>query len=212
MWSRQKGPLRVYKLSNCWKVSVRRRVQQNSQGIKYTIEHNGDSHQRVEIIWHNSDFIKNWTPLKKWWRDNKKTGQGGCQETCRDIKGAAGSSGKIWLCTACDNNLRILHMSVLCGRVATQKPFLAEEKYPSLASFPEQNTSGLPKSMWENDKTGLFCRNSKSCYAHHQKSTIATLKHGSSSIMLQLECHLSSQQWPVAYIQINKRVTSAGED
>lgn len=71
--------------------------------------------------------------------------------------------------------------------------FFCREKYPSLASFPEQNTSGLPKSMWENDKTWNYSKKVQS-YAHHQKSTIATLKHGSSSIMLQLECHLSSQQ------------------
>ena len=37
--------------------------------------------------------------------DEKKTGQGGCQEAYSNIKGAAGISGKYWLCSTCDNNL-----------------------------------------------------------------------------------------------------------
>ncbi len=69
------------------------------------MEHSEDSHHQVEKIWRNSDITKHWMSLQNWWKDEKKTGQGGCQEAYSNIKGAAGISGKYWLCSTCDNNL-----------------------------------------------------------------------------------------------------------
>ena len=42
---------------------------------------------------------KNWMSLQNWWKDKTKTGQGGCQEAYSNTEGAAGISGKNWLCT-----------------------------------------------------------------------------------------------------------------
>lgn len=90
-----------------------------------------------------------------------KTGRGGCQEACRDIKGAAGSSGKIWLCTACDNNLHILHMSVLCGRVATQKPFFAEKNTQALLVFQNKIHPVFLKACGKMTRLGITAKKSK---------------------------------------------------
>lgn len=49
------------------------------------MEHSEDSHHQVEKIWHNSDITKNWTSLQNWWKDEKKTGQGGCQDAYSNI-------------------------------------------------------------------------------------------------------------------------------
>ncbi len=56
------------------------------------MEHSEDSHHQVEKIWRNSDITKQWMSLQNWWKDEKKTGQGSCQEDYSNIKGAAGIS------------------------------------------------------------------------------------------------------------------------
>ncbi len=58
------------------------------------MEHSEDSHHPVEKIWCNSDITMSWTSLQNLWKDDMKTGQGGCQENYSNIKGAAGISGK----------------------------------------------------------------------------------------------------------------------
>ncbi len=69
------------------------------------MEHSEDIHHQVEEIWCNSDITKHWISLQNVWKEEKKTGQGGCQEAYSNIKGAAGNSGKYQLCCICDNNL-----------------------------------------------------------------------------------------------------------
>ena len=89
----------------------------------------------INLIWHNSDITKNWTSLKNWWKDKKKIGPGGCQEAYSNIKGAAGISGKYWLCSACDNNLPYSSYVWAVGSGGKTEAFSNKEKHPSPAMF-----------------------------------------------------------------------------
>lgn len=55
----------------------------------------------------------------------KKTGQGGCQQACRNIQGDVGISGTIWSCSTCSTYVYAV------GTAA----FSVREKHPSLAQF-----------------------------------------------------------------------------
>ncbi|KAI3371761.1 hypothetical protein L3Q82_024310 [Scortum barcoo] len=119
--------------SHCSKISVRRRVQKNFQGIKYTMEHSEDSHHQVEKIWHNSDITKEQDVQSK---IDDKTRRKLVREaakrptaTLKELQEFLASTGCVAVHVTTISSL--LHMSGLWGRVARWKPYLSKKKHPS---------------------------------------------------------------------------------
>ncbi len=90
----------------------------------------------------NSDITKHSKSLQNWWKDEKKTGQGGCQEAYSNIKGAAGISVKYWLCSRYDNNLPYSSNVWAMGKGG-------KKNIKAWLDFAETHYKS-PKSIWEN--------------------------------------------------------------
>lgn len=88
-----------------------------------------DRHNQMGKMWHSIGIKKSPTLLRNWWKDEKKTHQGGFQEAYSNIKAAAEISAKFWPRTICDKC--ILHMFGPQGKCG----YCYYEKHPSAAKF-----------------------------------------------------------------------------
>lgn len=74
-----------------------------------------------------------------------KSHQGGCQETCGNIKGAARIADKYWSFLHVTTISRIVHVFGLQGRVARRKPFLMKKETSTQNKILPKQTCNYPK-------------------------------------------------------------------
>ena len=149
------------------------------------MEHSEDSYHQVEKIWFNSELDS----PPHWWKDENKTGQGGCERS------AAGLYGRYCLHSTCENNHLYSSYVWALGYRGNMEDFSYKEKHLSPAQFCEKTFEVSQRHVsWSDEtKVELFGHNSKRYFfrknntAHHKKNTRPTVKHDAGSIInLQL--------------------------